>query len=164
MQKNIQSCCYFAKQMCIKIKHIYWKGDYIVAFKANEVHGHGNGAVAVPVQSLDVVQQVGEKFVSAFQHAKGHDVVSPHFFHDLSGQPLRPEVKHKEDRQPPAFLPRSAEAHRSVWVGKQSRTDWGFLELERLTVSHSGGFKHFLGFASIDSSLALNILYFKDFK
>lgn len=34
-----------------------WKrrSDYAVALEADEVHRHGDGAIAVPVQSLDVV-------------------------------------------------------------------------------------------------------------
>lgn len=68
-------------------------GDpYAVALEADEVHRHGDGAVAVPVQSLDVVQQVREELVAPFEHAEGHDVVAPHLLHDLTGQALRPEV------------------------------------------------------------------------
>lgn len=70
--------------------------DYAVALEADEVHRHGDGAVAVPVQSLDVVQQVREEFVAPFKHAEGHDVVAPHLLHDLAGQPLGPEVTREE--------------------------------------------------------------------
>lgn len=68
------------------------RSDYIVALEADEVHRHGDGAIAVPVQSLDVVQQVCEEFVASFQHAEGHDVVPPHLLHDLAGQSLCPEI------------------------------------------------------------------------
>lgn len=66
--------------------------NYIVALEAYEVDRHWDGAVAVPVQSLDVVEQVCEKLVAPFQHTESHDVVSTHFLHDLSGQPLSPDI------------------------------------------------------------------------
>lgn len=69
-----------------------WRTDYTVALEADEVHRHGDGAIAVPVQSLNVVQQVCEEFVASFQHAEGHDVVSPHLLHNVAGQSLRPEI------------------------------------------------------------------------
>lgn len=65
---------------------------YTVALEADEVHRHGDGAIAVPVQSLDVVQQVREEFVASFQHAESHDVVPPHLLHDLAGQSFRPQI------------------------------------------------------------------------
>lgn len=68
------------------------RSNYAVALEADEVHRHGDGAIAVPVQGLDVVQQVCEEFVASFQHAQGHDVVPPHLLHDLAGQSLRPEI------------------------------------------------------------------------
>lgn len=74
-------------------------GDYTVALEANEVHCHWDGAVAVPVQGFDVVQQVCKKLVTPFEHTEGHDVVAPHFFHDLPGQSLRPEVTWEGERE-----------------------------------------------------------------
>lgn len=69
------------------------RSDYTVALEADEVHRHGDGTIAVPIQSLDVVQQVCKEFVASFQHAEGHDVVSPHLLHNLPGQSLRPEIR-----------------------------------------------------------------------
>lgn len=72
--------------------------DYTVALKANEVHCHWDGAVTVPVQGLDVVQQVCKELVTPFEHTEGHDVVAPHFLHDLSSQSLCPEVTWEGER------------------------------------------------------------------
>lgn len=69
------------------------KEAHAVALEADEVHCHGDGAVAVPVQGLDVVQQVSKELVAPFEHAQSHDVVAPHLLHDLSGQSLRPGVR-----------------------------------------------------------------------
>ena len=66
--------------------------NYTVALEADKVHRHGNGAIAVPVQSLDVVQQICKELVASFQHAEGHNVVPPHLLHDLAGQSLCPEI------------------------------------------------------------------------
>lgn len=68
------------------------KINYTVALEADEVNGHRDGPVAVPVQGLDVVKQVCKKLVTPFEHTQGHDVVSTHFLHDLSGQSLRPGI------------------------------------------------------------------------
>ena len=65
---------------------------YTVALEADEVHCHWDGAVAVPVQGLDVVQQVCKELVAPFEDAEGHDVVPPHFLHNLSGQSLCPGI------------------------------------------------------------------------
>lgn len=78
-----------------------WKrrSDYAVALEADEVHRHGDGAIAVPVQSFDVVQQVREEFVPPFKHTEGHDVVAPHLLHDLTGQSLRPAITWEGERE-----------------------------------------------------------------
>lgn len=74
--------------------------------------------------------------------------------------------KHKEDRQP-AFLPRSAEIHDSVWLSRQS--DWSIFEFRHLSYQsyecrlfkRSNVIKLFLIseqwglFSTIDSSLPL---------
>jgi len=72
---------------------------YAVALEADEVHRHRDGAVAVPVQGLDVVEEVREELVAAFEHTEGHDVVPPHFLHDISGKPLSPEVGRERERE-----------------------------------------------------------------
>lgn len=66
--------------------------DYTVALEANEVHCHRDGAVAVPIQGLDVVQQICKELIAAFEHTQSHDVVPPHFLHNLSGQSLCPVI------------------------------------------------------------------------
>lgn len=73
--------------------------DYTVALEANEVHCHWDGAVTVPVQGLDVVQQVCKELVAPFEHTQGHNVVPPHFLHDFSGQSLCPGVTWEGGKQ-----------------------------------------------------------------
>ena len=72
---------------------------YTVALQADEVHCHWDGAVTVPVQGLDVVQQVCKELVAPFEHAEGHDMVFPHFLHNLSGQSLCPGITCGENRE-----------------------------------------------------------------
>lgn len=69
-----------------RIKKIY----YLVAFEANKVHSHWNGAIAVSVQCFDVVQKVCKELIAAFEHTQGNNVVSSHILHDFSGQSLSP--------------------------------------------------------------------------
>ncbi len=92
--------------------------DYTVALEANEVHCHWDGAVTVPVQGLDVVQQVCEELVTPFEHTEGHDVVPSHFLHDLSGQSLCPgvtwEVERERERETDRDRQREREKERTV--------------------------------------------------
>lgn len=66
---------------------------YTVALEANEVHGHRDGAVTVPVQGLDVIQQIGKELVPSLQNTQGHDVMASHFIHNFPGQSLCPGVR-----------------------------------------------------------------------
>ena len=66
------------------------KYNYTVALQTNEVHSHRDRLVTIPVQGLDVVQQVSKELVAPLKHTQGHDVVPPHVLHDLPGQPLCP--------------------------------------------------------------------------
>lgn len=72
--------------------------DYIVALEADEVHCHWDRAVAVSVQGFDVVEEICEKLVASFEHTQSDNVVAPHLFHDLPGEPLRP-ASHGFDRE-----------------------------------------------------------------
>lgn len=79
---------------------------YTVALEANEVHGHRDGAVTVPVQGLDVIQQIGKELVPSLQNTQGHDVMASHFIHNFPGQSLCPGVRRERRRDRPFIYDR----------------------------------------------------------
>lgn len=58
----------------------------MVTLEADEVHCHGNGAIAVAIKGFDVIQQVSKKLVAPFEHTQSHDMMLAHVLHDISGQ------------------------------------------------------------------------------
>lgn len=61
-----------------------------VAPEPDEVDPHGDAALRVAAESLDLVHQIGTELVSPFQHTQNYDVVLPQVVHDVSGKTLRP--------------------------------------------------------------------------
>lgn len=70
-----------------------------VAPKPDEVDPHGDAALRVAAESLDLVHQVGTELVSPFQHTQNYDVVLPQVVHDVSGKTLRPGERESEKQE-----------------------------------------------------------------
>lgn len=63
---------------------------YHVALQADELHPGFQVLVGVAAEDFDELHQVGAEFVTPFQNAKDHDVLSE-VVQDVTGQALNPE-------------------------------------------------------------------------
>lgn len=61
-----------------------------VAFEADEMDPHGDGAVGVVAESVNPVDQVRGKLVTSLQDAQHHDVTVTQVVHDVACQTFRP--------------------------------------------------------------------------
>lgn len=71
-------------------KHKKLKKVHQVAFEADEMDPHGDGALGVVAKGFNPVHQVCRELVTSLQHAQHHDVIVTKVVHDVACEALRP--------------------------------------------------------------------------
>lgn len=94
-QSRLTSIC--ASETAKQVKKL--KQVYQVAFEADEMDPHGDGAVGVVAESFNLVDQVSGKLVTSLQDAQHHDVTVTQVVHDVACQTFRP-VSETESKHP----------------------------------------------------------------
>lgn len=94
-QSRFTSIC--ASETAKQVKKL--KQVHQVAFEADEMDPHGDGAVGVVAESFNPVYQVSGKLVTSLQDAQHHDVTVTQVVHDVACQTFRP-VSETESKHP----------------------------------------------------------------